>query len=202
MGVRAGKGDGLSGDLTVDPELHEYRVDGVVIPSVTQVLDETLGVQWRAGDWYLQRGHAVHACAALIAKGKTFKHDPAVDGQVSACRKFFSDHKPEVLSVEGIGYHPLYRYAGTPDMLCRMMGKVVVLDWKATIPDTVEIQLAAYSLLQKPVVKWGLAVALHDDGTYKIGGLFDLRYPSNTFLSCLTVYNIRKKLGRINKKEK
>ena len=182
-------------------ETHEYRLNGRRIPSVTEILKEVIGLQWQAGEWHMDKGKVVHQCAALIARGVSFKNnDQRISGQVEACNKFFSDHKPEVISVEAQSYHPTYLYAGTSDLVCRMMGHIVVVDWKATIPDTVELQLAAYGLMQKPVVNYGAAVELRENGTYKIGGLYDLRKSMNSFLSCMTVYGLKQKFGRIDKK--
>ena len=45
---------------TFDADRHEYRIAGRVVPSVTHVLGDLIP-GWRASDWHLQRGRAVHA---------------------------------------------------------------------------------------------------------------------------------------------
>ena len=74
--------------LDFNEAAHQYTLNGHDVPSVTQVLGDVLP-GWRADDWYLERGRAVHACAAMIARGEEFDHDSVIAGQVAACRRFF-----------------------------------------------------------------------------------------------------------------
>ena len=50
---------------TFDAETHEYRIGGRKVVGVTTVLNDLIP-GYRASDWYLQRGRAVHAAAAMI----------------------------------------------------------------------------------------------------------------------------------------
>ena len=169
-------------------------MDGIIIPYVTQILRAVLGdAIWYASDWYLTRGRAVHACAAMIARGETFSHDERISGQVAACRKFFADMNPEVLDVEQQIYSTTYRYAGTRDLRMRIDSKIVIVDWKSTLSELAEIQIGAYAI--DDPAKWGMVVALREDGTYKTGGIFKLDRPRNEFLADLSVFNQRKRMG-------
>ena len=181
-------------------EKHEYRIDGRVVPSVTQVMSEVLGPPWQATEWHLQRGRAVHACCALIAQGKEFENDPQIDGQCEACRTFLETTGEFIEEVEEELYSVQYQFAGTPDLTVREGKHLLILDYKATLTKSVEIQLGGYGIL-KPEAKCGLGVQLNDDGTYKLTKLYDLKRPRQKFLGLLSAYNTKKELGMIKKKK-
>lgn len=187
-----------------DEAAHQYFIttNGVErqVPSVTEVLRTTLDEAiWKAREFFLGRGRAIHACAALIARGRAFTNDPAITGQVEACRKFFRDMKPVVLGVEEQVYFPIYNCAGTRDLRCIISGKTVILDWKSSLSEVAEIQVGAYALDNS--ARWGMVVALKEDGTYKTGGLFKVERRKQEFLALLSTYMIRKRLGIETKKE-
>jgi hypothetical protein len=191
--------------ITFDASTHQYTVDGRRVPHVTAVLNDLIPC-FRADDWYLERGRAVHACAALIAEGKAFSNDPQIDGQVSACRRWFSDFKPTVIGVEIVVASRRYQYAGTADMCCSITGstKLIVVDWKASISKSLPYQLAAYSLAFREmghvIVNNGVGVQLSDDGSYKMTDIYDLRKYEQKWLGLLTAYNVRRECG-VDKKE-
>jgi len=182
-----------------DPATHAYTIDGRPVPSVTQVLRDLIP-GWSASDWHMQRGQAVHACAALIAQGKEFEHDPAIDGQVRALRRFFAEVKPPVIVVENAVYSLAYQYAGRFDLLSVVKGVNCVIDFKSTLTPSVPYQCAAYSIAwgesagtSEPGA--GLGVQIHDDGTYKLSEVYSLRRYKQGWLSLLTAYNIRRQCG-------
>lgn len=177
------------------PDTHTYFIAGRKVPSVTQVLGDILP-SWKASEWYLQRGRAVHACAAMIGRGKNFKHDPQLSGQVAACRRFFSEVKPRASRIEEQLFSEKYQYAGTVDMVCGIGGKVVVLDYKATLTESLPIQCAAYALaIGTANDMWGVGVELRDDGTYKMSTMYRLKLFTQEWLALLTAYNVRQRLG-------
>jgi len=180
--------------LTFDEAAHAYTLNGRPVPSVTQVLWDLLP-SWRASEWYLQRGRAVHACAAMIAHGVAFENDPAIDGQVEACRKFFREIQPFVIEAEERVSSTAYQYAGTLDMACRIGGKPMVVDYKATLTPSVPYQLAAYGMARVPPVNVGLGVELRGDGTYRMSELWDLKRYKQKWLALLTAYNVRRECG-------
>jgi len=180
---------------TFDPSTHTATMDGRIVPTVTQVLDVTLpGAVHHAGDWYMERGTAVHAAAAFIARGKSFSVDPQIAGQVAACRMWFAEWRPDVLEVEKTMFSSAYMFAGTADLVCQIDKKVVILDWKASLTEVSRIQLGGYSVLW-PAATHGIVVALQDDGRYKSTGLVKLAQYRNEFLADLSNYNQRKRLG-------
>ena len=173
-----------------------YAIAGRPVPSVTEILGELLPT-WQAGEWYLQRGTAVHACCAMIARGQEFECDPQITGQVAACRRWFGDFRPDVGAVEGKLYSETLQCAGTPDLLANIGGKSVVVDWKASLNTVVPLQLGGYAELAGGRAKWwGMGVELPEDGTYKTTGLIDLRIPRREFRALRTVYGIRERLGK------
>lgn len=180
---------------------HQYFINSRPVPSVTQVIDETLpGAIWKADEYFLGRGTAIHACMALLAKGKCFDYDTAIDGQVTAGRRFFAEMKPEVLDVEGQIYSEQYQFAGTLDLQCRINGRNIILDWKSALSPVAEIQIGGYAVERyKP--NWGLVVALQEDGSYKCGEMFKLDRRKNEFLALRSTYAIRQRLGLIKSKE-
>jgi hypothetical protein len=111
-----------------DEATHTYRIDGEPVPSVTQVLGDVLP-GYQASEWHMQRGTAMHACAAMVAQGVAFDHDPQLDGRVAALRAFFRDIPLKVAAVEQRLYSPGYRYAGTCDFVGRIGGKMAEPGW-------------------------------------------------------------------------
>ena len=162
--------------------------------SVTQALQEVFSLKYYyATDWHKDRGSVVHACAAMVARGKQFTYDPQVKGQVTACKKFFADMKPEVLSVEERVFSERYMFAGCPDLICKIAGHKCIVDYKSSITDVVFLQLGGYAIL-KPDVTHGMGVELREDWKYKYTKLVKIDRFKNEFLSVLTVYNIQKRL--------
>jgi hypothetical protein len=185
--------------LTFDPEKHEYRLDGQRVPSVTQVIWDLLP-GFEAGEWYLERGTAVHACAAMIAAGQDFEHDPVISGQVAACRRFFAEIKPQVLEIEHRVFSAEYQFAGTLDLWAMIAGHDVIIDWKSHVDERCGWQLAAYSLCLPGKIKTGYGVQLNDDGTYKMTP-FKLATYAREFLAMRAAFGLRERMG-INKRER
>ena len=186
-----------------DPLTHTYTIAGRIVPNVSRVLADLLP-GYRASDWYLQRGRAVHACAALVAKGIAFVHDPRISGQVEAVRKFFLEIKPTVIAVERQVYSPRYLYGGTLDLDCEIDGKPVIGDYKATLTAATIYQCAAYAQALRETgrnINHGIGIELHDDGTYKLSEIWDLKRPQQEWLAFLTAYRVRERLGCLNKEE-
>jgi hypothetical protein len=179
--------------LTFNEETHTYTLDGRPVPSVTTVLGDLLPT-WKADDWYLERGRAVHACAAFIGRDEPFAHDEQIDGQVKAIERFYYEVDPTVLAVEQTVFSPLYQYAGTLDLLCTFNRRRTVIDFKASVTDTVLYQLGAYALAEGRATH-GMGVEIRADGTYRMGEHRELTKAKREWLALLTAYNIRRKCG-------
>jgi len=179
-----------------DEPTHTYTLNGRKVPSVTQIIRSLIPC-FEADQWYLDRGTAVHACAALIAWGKEFTNDPQIDGQVKAIRAWFRDVKPAVIGAEHIICHATLRYAGRYDLFCGIGGNNVLVDYKGSpCPDVTRIQLGGYALAMDPggpVI--GYEVQPRDDGSYKMGEKLDLKAGRREFAALLGAWNIREKMG-------
>jgi hypothetical protein len=190
-------------DCSFDPEKHEYRINGKRVPGVTQVLGDLIP-GYRASDWYLQRGRAVHACAAMVAKGIAFEHDPRIAGQVAAVRKFFREIKPTVIFVERQVYSTKYLYGGTLDLDCEIDGRPMITDYKASLTEATVYQCAGYAQALRETgrnINHGVGIELHADGTYKMSEVWDLKWPTQEWLALLTTFRIRERLGCLTKED-
>lgn len=185
-----------------DAETHTYYMDDIAVPSVTQVLSEVLPVEYHgSSDWHMERGKAVHACAAMYATGKTFNYDTQIEGYVHAIRSWFDIRRPVVKCVELQRYSETYRFGMTLDMICEIDNHNTIVDWKSSASKRDYIQLGGYHIGTKkeyPCTR-GLVVELHENGTFQEGITSRLKVESNEFLACLSVYNIRKRLGLLQK---
>lgn len=189
-----------------DDVAHEYFIttNGTerLVPSVTQVLEETIGQSFHATEWHMHRGSMVHLCMSWVLEGKQFTCDPRIEGRIEGGRNFLSDMNGEVLAVEHQMFSERYRYGGTCDLVMKIPKYArLLVDWKGTLSDTAEIQMGGYSLLYPRPIEYGVAVELHDDATYKMSPIYKLRGPRQEFKGLLTTYNVKARLGRLTKQE-
>jgi hypothetical protein len=190
--------------LTFDPATHTYRLNNSPVPSVTQILRAVFPTMYagiRDAAYAMQKGQAVHAAAALIARDNLGTYDPQIEGQVAACRKWFTDTGAVPMEVEKPVGHELYRYAGTVDLVAKIGGKLVIVDWKATVTPHCQWQLGAYEAAGRFGAKVGIAVQLNADGTYNTGGPWDMVKAGREFAIIRSEYGMREREGLIQKRE-
>lgn len=188
-------------ELTLDNQ-HVYRLGGRVLPGVTQIIRSCIS-GWQAGEWYLQRGQAVHAAIHLHLQGRLDRSslDPRIEGRVRAIIAFLEQTKLEPLAVEWRLASEKYQFAGTLDFYARRRNPAgfFLVDWKSTLTPEVRVQLGAYSLLLKESgsnpITTAVAVEARDDETFKCGYYIaaELRAGEQTFLAMLTVHNFKKR---------
>ena len=163
--------------LIFDEAAHTYTVEGVVLPSVTQVLQDVGVIDYgfiprEERERYLQRGRAVHLATELDDAGELEEESvvPAIAGFLAAWRRFRSESGfvPEL--IEYRSYNPSLGYAGTLDRSGKIGQSLYLLDIKTGhSPWWVAIQLAAYCyFFNRPLLYRRIAVEVHDDGTYKV----------------------------------
>ena len=187
-------------NLEFDKSTHTYKIDNKKVPSVTQIINELLPMQYSPNDWYLQRGSAVHQCAAYIAKGINFDCDIRIAGQVDALFKFFKEVQPDILGIEEKVYSVQYRFAGTYDLWAMIDNKHCLIDYKSSISiEHIGLQLGGYSIAMEPVVFRGVGVQLKEDGKYNMTNIINLKNYRREFLALRTAYAIRERMG-LNKK--
>jgi hypothetical protein len=190
--------------IEFDEATHTYKLDGKVVPNVTGIISETVGVGWKVNEWFLTRGKAIHLCAAFIAQGKEFKFDERLSGYVSALRKFFKEVNPTILGSEIKVASDLYQYAGTLDLLCKI-GYNCIIDYKHSIDKyRLPLQLGGYSQAWKETseddetINYGYGVEIKENGTYSMSERIDLRIPRNEFLALRTAYRIKERCGELS----
>ena len=118
--------------MTFDPEGHVYRIDGDVVPSVTQIL-KAGGL---IGDWggrypeAAARGTLVHRlCEELDTYGDTLADTEGVEGYLAAYRDFIKAQG--VVSWEAVeAVVAGDGWAGQVDRVGEVGGRVMVIDIK------------------------------------------------------------------------
>ncbi len=139
-------------EVDFDEATHTYKVNGIVLPSVTtvmkplsqsfyQVVDEnTLS---KAAD----RGTSVHQAIENFLEYGIEDVPPEHAPYFAAFKQFMADKNPIIIATEKRVYHKFLRYAGTVDLLCIIDGKVYLIDYKTTAVLSemlVGVQLEAY----------------------------------------------------------
>ena len=159
-----------------DPEHHRYTLDGLQLPSVTQILD---GAGHRAPfkfpEGVADRGHAVHAACQFDDEDDLDEDSVGSEimGYVYAWRIYKAETGLEILENEQPLYHPTMMYAGCIDRVIVRNGQKAILDIKSGVRFSHHaLQLEGYAQayeaahgleLESPHV----AVYLAKDGTWK-----------------------------------
>ncbi len=158
--------------IQFDPEGHIYRVDGVVYPSVTEIIDATVPKPFERAAWFgyrtaqqgrrlddvrneaAARGTKVHKILADAALGKGLPDPfdvPGLEGYLEAIDRFLTDNEPEFAEVEEQVYSDDYQYAGTLDGFCTFRAGKYRHQWARydaktgrVYPESHFPQLAAY----------------------------------------------------------
>lgn len=150
--------------LTFDAETHTYRYQGVVVPSVTQLLKPIENWDFlddEAKAFYSDRGTKVHKATALDDLDDLDEQslDPALAGYVKSWRLLVCSIGMQILSVEEQVYHPLLNYAGTMDRRALIRARHSVIDIKAgTKLPSHGVQTAGYRKA------WNAANKAHPNG--------------------------------------
>jgi hypothetical protein len=177
----------LSQEVSFDPEKHEYRCNGVVVPHVTQILAASGKCHWSCVDeeirlHSIKRGQSVHWLTELEDQGALDYR--TVPYGLRGYRKAYCTWKRHS------GFHVIwierkfvsqYGFAGTLDRAGSFpatamygSGTSAVVDLKTgPIQDYVRYQLCAYTLAVDPRPAIArtvrrIALRLCEDGTYRV----------------------------------
>jgi len=182
--------------LTFDPVPHEYRWDGQVVPSVTQILEPISGygdIPERILRVAAERGSIIHRITELHDYGTLGEYDEQYQPYLDAWKTFLLSTNAEIELVELLMYHDKIKYAGTLDRIIRVKGKRILLDLKSTykLMPAVGPQTAAYAqvfnhLNPDDPVKERWCVRLVKDGSFDLHKCKD-RGDLTIFQSCLNV---------------
>lgn len=168
--------------LSFDAELHRYAWNGVTVPSVTQLLQPLVsytGIDPAVLEAAQDRGSDVHeAChlfeLEMLDEEYLRAESPYILGYVEGWKAFIRDCAPVWTRMETPLYHPVHRFAGTPDREGGFLyGGVRVteatLDIKTgtTSHPAWGLQTAGYRLLSGASGR-RFTVQLGAGGTYKI----------------------------------
>lgn len=191
--------------LTFDESIHQYCIDGVAVPSVTQLVSP-LGDDFDDMDADLEltveaaadRGVTMHAYLAHRLDGGE-PEDFELPGQylayADAVELFLSEHIITPMLIEtplaGDGY------AGTPDLVGEFDGSLSILDYKfvSQICKTrVGAQLSGYQELCETngiFPEKQLAVQFLGDGTYRLYPVEGVQ-SQVAWTACKSLYEIKK----------
>lgn len=163
------------------PETHEYFVNCIKQPSVTQILQQEgisdfSGVREDVLRAASEFGTAVHR-ATELADNKILdvaKLSLPLVPYLEAWQKFKSDFKVKIVDVELRVYSKIWGYCGSIDRVAEIDGYLTVIDIKSstTMAISTSLQLAGYQLAynegRKVKAKNRMAVQIKGDGTYII----------------------------------
>lgn len=166
-----------------DEATHIYRIDGVEVPSVTQICSILTASKYTGNQSIIDaaraRGTAVHELCEAYDYGTLEEVPTELAGYVKAWMDFCRDYRPEWLYIEHQLYSHRLGFAGTCDRIGVIDGKTRVVDIKTTTSmdrlsklALVE-QLAGYELLAQenalPVDGYySMGVQLKKDGSYTV----------------------------------
>lgn len=192
--------------FTFDDETHTYRLGSRILPGVTDVLGDLIDYS-HIGRYILERkrqiGQALHRAIELGGELDPGSLDPAVEPYYRAWEKFQRDTEFHIVEQEQRGYHKLYRYAGTWDLVgefARPRSPLVLVDVKTLyeLSPVSGLQTAAYAAIrdqhQRRKIQQRYTLQLKNDGTYRLEG-HDQRDDLAVFLACLQRYQWIQKTG-------
>lgn len=173
--------------IDFDEEKHEYSVNGVKVPSVSEILAPLSAERYAdLNPWMLkaaaEKGTAVHEGTQLIDFDIAPEYDAEIDGYLMAYQMFLLEHDVSWGFIEGTvgciraeGELPLY--CGTIDRFGKVDGVEAVVDIKTYASMTSAAQLAAScqtALYADALESNGFEVEdrlllhLRKDGTYRL----------------------------------
>lgn len=186
----------MSRNLVFNEDKHEYLVDGVVWPSVTQIISilyDFNGIPTNNLEYARRRGQAVHKAVEIFNLGQEFAEplDPVIVPYLDAWKKFIAETGMEITAAEQHLVHSRMPFCGTFDARGHRSREKWLLDVKAVnvLSRATGVQLAAYEQLTGEVLRRA-AVKLNPDGTY-VFQEYDSRNDWSVFVACMTVYNFR-----------
>jgi hypothetical protein len=178
---------------------HSFTVDGRKLPSVTTIINASIGVNPNWTQESRDFGSAVHKAIHYYSEGDLDINsvDEAIKPRLEAYVKFCNDmqFKPDL--IEQPLYHPTLFYAGIADQV--MTDSKIVVDFKTgQILPAHSIQTSAYAnLLLNPFMYERWTVQLCDNGKYKLEthNRQDLPNDFAIFQSMLNCYNWKKRFN-------
>jgi len=188
-------------------EGHTYELDGVQIPSVSEVTRflsrEVYGdVQQFRLDHAAARGTKVHKLTEALDKYGEIEADAESLPYIKAYLKFRQEHDVQWEEIEKPRFHPDGLYAGTVDRMGTIDGRRGILDIKNSYRVHKPLYEAAQNLYRMTYDPGTIEVLyilhLKPDETYK---LIELPIRDDLALACLTLHQATAKKRRKKKEE-
>lgn len=139
--------------LEFEETKHVYTLDGIIIPSVSTVMeplnaDKYAGISKATLDNAANKGTAVHDCIENWIKFGFMDIPPEHQSYIDGFMEWWNKNTPKVVGSEIRLYHKILGYGGTCDLLAYIGDKLTLIDYKSTyvLSDmTCRIQLEAYA---------------------------------------------------------
>lgn len=124
-------------ELAFDEYTHTYRLDELILPSVTTLMkpltdDFYRTVEPEVLDRAAQRGTAIHNAIENYIEFGVRDIPTQYAGYFEAFAQWWERRKPEPLALEKRVYHKILRYAGTADLVCMIDGRLTLVDYKSS----------------------------------------------------------------------
>ncbi len=196
-------------ELTFEESKHIYRLNGMVLPSVTTLmkpLSDTIygSIDKEVLDKAARKGTAVHSAIETYSNFGIIDIDtenkPYFDGYL----KFAEEHSVKVYGSEIRLYHKELLYAGTADMIAYVDDKLTLVDFKTSysVSDMLcGVQLEAYerALVSHELdfkIQQKVIVHLKKDGSYALHS-FKVKDAEcwKVFNALVTINNYKKKFS-------
>jgi len=192
----------MAGELTFDEATHTYRVDGRIVPSVTQILkrvypDVYAGIPPAVLERKAMLGTAVHKAIELELCGRldyTTIHEK-VQPYFESFMQWWVEQNARNSAQERQFYCEAGGYAGTIDFEGLLNDVAWLVDWKitGTKVKTHSIQLGGYGFGRNPSARVG-ALYLKEDGSRAELVEYELKSILPDWLSTLRVFNISERM--------
>lgn len=166
--------------IEFDEAKHLYTVDGVKMPSVTEILNPLTAKHYgeiskEVLRMAAERGTAVHEQCEILDYGFDIDEDFPAEwmGYANAYIAFLNDYRPKWTGIEEMVYCEADGYCGRVDRYGKILGQTAVLDIKTTSAPTKAnymagaCQTVAYGYALKNVEK-GFLLYLKKDGGYRL----------------------------------
>lgn len=198
--------ENLKNEIEFNEKDHIYMKNGIVLPSVTQIMQPLYEAVYgkadmNASDNGKSKGKEIHRAIddycefGMIDISEEYK--PYLDNFI----RYIDEHQYEIVASEVMLCHPVYNYAGKIDIIARnSKGEFVLIDNKTgdLQPKLHAVQLQAYtdmwSANKMPEIAFKVALGLSDKG-YKEHRYdkYDTKAKS-VFDACYKIYKYRKEL--------
>jgi hypothetical protein len=190
--------------------LHEYRVGGILTPSVSQILKANgLMESFRHNPTALNNGTAIHRALELHDLGKL--DESSLDKRLEKCIQLWEKFKKEigVICVLGAEERVCFgvMYAGTIDRILSLnSGKKMILDFKSGSPQPwAALQTAGYAMaydITNHKEYERCCAKVHWDMDRIVYKPYKDHADFNSFMAMATVFHWKKNNGYLREEEK